>query len=222
MPLAPPAPSHRRPLHVAAAALGAIALAASGCSDSRPTHQLGANAGPLSGKTIAILATDGFEQDELLKPRRALEEAGARTLVIAPQAGKIRAWDKTDWGTSVAVDETLAQARPDAYDALLLPGGVMNPDKLRMDPAAVAFTQGFVTAGKPIAAICHGPWLLVEAGGVKGKRMTSWPSLRTDLANAGATWVDEPAVRDGKLVTSRKPADIPAFDAQVIPLFAGR
>lgn len=177
-------------------------------------------AGQLNNLKVAVLATDGFEQSELEKPRAALDEAGAQTTVVSLKAGEIKGWEKTDWGTPVAVDKTLADARPEDFDALLLPGGVMNPDKLRMDDKAVAFVKAFNDAGKPIAAICHGPWTLINAGAVKGRRMTSWPSLQTDLRNAGANWVDEVCVVDGTLVTSRKPDDIPAFNQAMIELFA--
>jgi len=170
----------------------------------------------LSGKRIAILATDGFEQAELTEPRKALEEAGATTIVVAPKDGEIKGWKLKEWGDSVPVNETLNRAKPQDFDALVLPGGVMNPDHLRMDPKAVEFVRDFARAGKPVAAICHGPWLLAEAGVVKGKTVTSWPSLRTDLMNAGAKWVDEEVVSDGQFITSRKPDDIPAFSRAVI------
>lgn len=174
----------------------------------------------LQGKKIAILATDGFEEVELLEPRKALEEAGAKTQVISPKDGKIKSWNMKEWGGDLPVDVPLKSAKPDEFDALLLPGGVMNPDHLRMDPQAVTFVKHFVDEGKPIAAICHGPWTLVEAGAVRGKTMTSWPSLKTDLKNAGANWVDKEVVRDGEFVTSRKPDDIPAFNREMIRLFA--
>ena len=174
----------------------------------------------LKGLRVAILATDGFEQSELIEPRRALDEAGAKTEVIAPKKGKLRGWKHTDWGREVEVDRPLQSADPKSYDALVLPGGVMNPDRLRADPTAVAFVKAFFDSGKPVAAICHGPWSVIEAGAAKGHRMTSWPSLKTDLKNAGAEWVDEEVVVDGKLVTSRKPDDIPAFNRAVIELFA--
>jgi protease I len=173
----------------------------------------------LSGMKVAILATDGFEQSELMKPREALDKAGAKTVVVSLKGGEIRSWSKKDWGDSVAVDMTLDQAKAGGFDALLLPGGVMNPDHLRMEPAAVAFVKAFFDAKKPVAAICHGPWMVLEAGGAKGRRMTSWPSLKTDLRNAGADWVDEECVVDGNLVTSRKPDDIPAFNEAMLALF---
>jgi protease I len=174
----------------------------------------------LAGKLVAIVVTDGFEQDELEKPRQALEEAGAKTEVISPKAGKVKGWKYTDWGTEVAVDKELRQADPNQYDALMLPGGQMNPDNLRMDKAAVQFVRSFVQTGKPIAAICHGPLTLIEAGGVKGRRLTSFPSIKTDLRNAGAEWVDQEVVTDQGLVTSRKPDDIPAFNRKMIEEFA--
>ena len=177
-------------------------------------------ANELQGMRVAVLATDGFEQSELIEPRRALDQAGANTQVVSPKSGEIRGWNHTDWGQSVKVDVALDGARADDYDALLLPGGVMNPDKLRMDPKAVAFVKSFFDAGKPVAAICHGPWMIVEADKARGRRMTSWPSIRTDLRNAGAEVVDQEAVVDGNVVTSRKPDDIPAFNREMIKLFA--
>ncbi len=175
----------------------------------------------LQGKRIAILATHGFEQSELLEPKKALEEAGATTEVISPADGKIKGWNHKDWGQEVSVDAALKSANADDFHALLLPGGVMNPDQLRMQPEAVAFVKHFVDAGKPIAAICHGPWTLIEAGAVRGRTMTSWPSVKTDLKNAGANWVDKEVVTDGTIVTSRKPDDIPAFNREMIRLFSG-
>lgn len=177
-------------------------------------------AGTLAGKRVAILVTDGFEQVELTEPRRALEEVGAQTDVVSPSTGRVKGWDHTDWGEELDVDVPLERARSDDYDALLLPGGVMNPDRLRMDEAAVAFVRGFVRTRKPIAAICHGPWTLIEAGAVHGRRLTSWPSLETDLRNAGAEWVDRPVVDDRGLVTSRKPDDLPEFNRAMIEAFA--
>lgn len=174
---------------------------------------------PLKGLTVAILVTDGFEQVELTEPRKALDEAGARTQVVSPKADRVRGWKFTDWGDEVRVDAPLDQAKPEDFDALLLPGGVMNPDSLRMEPKAVAFARAFFEAGKPVAAICHGPWLIVETGAAHGRRMTSWPSLKTDLRNAGADWADKQVVVDQKLLTSRKPDDIPAFNREMIELF---
>ncbi len=170
----------------------------------------------LEGTKVAILAADGFEQVELLEPRAALEKAGAETEVVSLEAGSIRAWNEKKWGKKVPVDVPLEEAVADDYDALLLPGGVMNPDTLRMNASAVAFVKAFFEAGKPIAAICHGPWLLVEADVVRGRRITSYPSIKTDLRNAGGLWEDSEVVVDQGLVTSRKPADIPAFIDKVI------
>jgi protease I len=174
----------------------------------------------LKGLKVAILATDGFEQSELTEPRKALDKAGAATEIVSPKRGRLRAWNHKEWGLEVDVDQELGDADPKDYDALVLPGGVMNPDALRMNPAAVAFVKSFFEAGKPVAAICHGPWTVIEAGAAKGHRMTSWPSLKTDLRNAGAEWVDEEVVVDGTLVTSRKPDDLPAFNRAAIELFA--
>jgi len=173
-------------------------------------------ASTLNGKKIAILATNGFEQAELLEPRKALSEAGATTEVISPNEGEIKGWKSKDWGDTVRVDKTLEQANPQDYDALVLPGGVLNPDHLRMNPAAVDFVRKFVNTGRTVAAICHGPWMLVEAGVVNGKSITSWPSLKTDLKNAGANWVDKEVCTDGQFITSRKPDDIPAFNHTII------
>jgi protease I len=172
----------------------------------------------LIGKRVAVLVCSGFEQAELIEPRTALEDEGAIVDVVSPEAARVRAWKMTDWGRSIRVDVPLAEANANRYDALLLPGGVMNPDRLRLVPAALAFVRAFAEAGKPIAAICHGPWTLIDAGLVRGKKMTSWPSLQTDLRNAGATWVDQEVVRDGKLLTSRKPKDIPAFSRGLVEL----
>jgi protease I len=174
----------------------------------------------LQGKKVAILVTDGFEQSELLEPKKALDQAGATTKVVSPAEGKVKGWNHKEWGDQVPVDVSLNSANSKDFDALLLPGGVMNPDHLRMNPQAVEFVKSFIDAGKPVAAICHGPWTLIEAGAVQGHTMTSWPSLKTDLKNAGANWVDKEVVRDGKLVTSRKPDDIPAFVREMIQLFA--
>lgn len=174
----------------------------------------------LQGKKVAILVADGFEQVELLEPKKALDEAGAKTEVVSPAQGKVKGWNFKEWGKEVPVDVPLDCAKPENYDALLLPGGVMNPDHLRMNPKAVEFVRQFVQSDKPIAAICHGPWTLIEASAVRGRTLTSWPSLKTDLRNAGANWVDQDSVRDGHLVTSRKPDDIPAFNREMIQLFA--
>jgi protease I len=174
----------------------------------------------LHSVTVAILATDGFEQSELREPRKALDEAGAKTEVISLKSGKIKGWNHTEWGDTVAVDKTVDSADAKNYDALLLPGGVMNPDKLRTDPKAVAFVKAFFEAKKPVGAICHGPWTVIEAGAANGRTMTSWPSLKTDIQNAGGIWVDQEVVVDGNLVTSRNPKDIPAFNREISKLFA--
>lgn len=175
----------------------------------------------LEGKKIAMLATDGFEQSELMDPKKGLEEAGATITVLSLKEGEIQGWDKTDWGASVKVDGLVKDAKPDAFDALVLPGGVMNPDKLRMDRAAVTFVRTFAQTGKTVAAICHGPWLLIEAELVRGKTVTSWPSLHTDLKNAGAQFVDDAVVVDGNLITSRKPEDIPGFTRAIVEAVSG-
>lgn len=169
-----------------------------------------------ASKRVAILATDGFEQSELMKPREQLKSAGFHVDVIAPKGGEIRGWNDKDWGDSVPVDVELSNASPDDYDALVLPGGVINPDKLRTEQKAIEFVRAFDEAGKPLAAICHGPWLLAESGAANQRSLTSWPSLRTDLENAGALWKDEEVVTDGHLITSRNPGDIPAFTRAVI------
>lgn len=174
----------------------------------------------LNGKRVAILVADGFEQVELTEPRRALDEAGARTEIVSPAQGEVKGWQHTQWGDRFPVDVPLDQADPANYDALLLPGGVMNPDKLRMNRKAVDFVRSFFDSGKPVAAICHGPWTLVEAGVVRGRTMTSYESIQTDLKNAGANWVDREVVTDHGLVTSRKPDDIPAFNRKMIEEFA--
>jgi protease I len=174
----------------------------------------------LDGVRVAILATDGFEQSELLEPRRALDEAGARTEVVSLKSGEIKGWNHKEWGETVTVDKTVNSVDPKNYDALVLPGGVMNPDNLRMDSKAVAFVKAFFDAKKPVAAICHGPWTLIDADAVKGRTLTSWPSLKTDIQNAGGNWVDREAVVDGNLVTSRNPKDIPAFNREINKLFA--
>lgn len=176
-------------------------------------------ANELKNKRVAILSENGFEQSELIEPKKALEQAGATVEIVSPQA-KITGWQNKNWGDEISVDRKLDEAKPDQYDALLLPGGVMNPDKLRINERAIQFIRHFVDAGKPIAAICHGPWPLIDAGAVKGRKVTSWPSLRTDLTNAGAQWVDQEVVTDRGLVTSRKPDDIPAFNRKMIEEFA--
>jgi protease I len=170
----------------------------------------------LQGKKIAIIATDGFEQVELTEPKKALEAAGATVDVISPKPGHIKGWNHTDWGENTKVDKTLDEAEPAEYDGLVLPGGQINPDKLRIEPKAVAFVTDFFNSGKPIGAICHGPWMLVEAGVLKKRTLTSWPSVRTDIRNAGGHWVDEEVVTDQNLTTSRKPDDLPAFNERLI------
>jgi protease I len=170
----------------------------------------------LRNKRVAALVDNGYEQSELIEPRKALENAGAKVDIVSPQKSKVKGWKHTDWGDEVAVDRQLDTADAGEYDALLLPGGVMNPDRLRTNRKAVQFVKAFVDSGKPIAAICHGPWTLIEAGGVKGRTVTSWPSLQTDLVNAGASWVDREVVVDHGLVTSRKPEDIAAFNVMMI------
>ena len=173
----------------------------------------------LRGLSIAVLATDGFEQAELETPVDALKKEGARVDVVAPKTGAIQGWEHHEKGSPVPVDKELSQVSPAQYDALVLPGGVMNPDALRLDSRAIAFVRAFADADVPIAAICHGPWTLINAEAVAGKTMTSWPSLQVDLENAGAHWVDKEVVRDAHLVTSRKPQDLPAFCAKMIELF---
>jgi protease I len=173
----------------------------------------------LNGLKVAILVTDGFEQVELTEPRKALDQAGARTQIVSPKDGQVRGWKFTDWGENLPVDVKLDGAKAEDFDALLLPGGVMNPDELRTLPKAVAFAKAFLDAGKPVASICHGPWTIIETGAARGRRLTSWPSLKTDLRNAGADWVDQEVVVDRNLVTSRKPDDIPAFNPTMIELF---
>lgn len=173
----------------------------------------------LNGKKIAILATDGFEEEEYTRPRKALKEAGAEMHFIAPHDNKIKSWDHTDWGGKYEVDSTLDEANPEDYDNLMLPGGVMNPDTLRQNEKAVQFAASFLERGEPVAAICHAPQLLIETGELEGMKMTSYPSLKTDLKNAGANWVDEEVVVDQGLTTSRNPDDIPAFNDKMIEEF---
>jgi protease I len=173
----------------------------------------------LDGLKVSILVTDGFEQVEMTEPRKALDEAGAITSLVSPKPGHVRAWKFTEWGQDYLVDIMLDHAQPQDFDALLLPGGVINPDTLRMQPKAVAFVKAFFDAGKPVATICHGPWTIIEAGAARGRQITSWPSLQTDLRNAGADWVDQEAVVHRNLVSSRKPDDIPAFNREMISLF---
>ena len=170
----------------------------------------------LNGKKVAILVEDGFEQIELTSPKQALEEAGATTHIVSPKSGKVKGWEHTKWGQEFPVDVAIEQANAADYDALLLPGGVMNPDKLRTNKQAVQFVRKFFDQKKPVAAICHGPWVLVEANVVNGRKMTSYHSIQTDLKNAGATWVDQEVVVDNGLVTSRNPDDLPAFNRKLV------
>lgn len=174
----------------------------------------------LRGLKVAILVADGFEQSELAEPKRALEQAGAITTIVSPVDGKVKGWKSKNWGDEFPVDLNLGQARAEDFDALLLPGGVANPDTLRLFPTAINFIKDFVKANKPIAAICHGPWPLINAEAVKGKTITSWPSIKADLINAGANWVDQEVAVDDNLITSRKPGDIPAFNKAIIELFS--
>lgn len=174
----------------------------------------------LIGLKVAVLVDDGFEQIELLEPRKALNQAGAETSIVSPKNDRVRGWNFTEWGDELSVDVALDRARPQDFDALLLPGGVINPDALRIQPKAIDFIKAFFDAGKPVASICHGPWTIIEAGAARGRRIASWPSLKTDLKNAGAEWVDHEVVVDGNLVTSRKPDDIPAFNREMIGLFS--
>jgi protease I len=174
----------------------------------------------LEGLKVAILVEDGFEQVELVEPRKVLDQAGAETRIVSPRTERVRGWNFTDWGDEFPVDVGLDRAQTGDFDALLLPGGVMNPDALRMQAQAVAFVKAFFDAGKPVAVICHGPWTVIEAGAARGRRIASWPSLKTDLRNAGAEWMDQEVVVDGNLVSSRKPDDIPAFNREMIELFS--
>jgi protease I len=173
----------------------------------------------LTDKRVAILVADGFEQVELTEPRKALDQAGAATQIVSSAEGEVQGWNHFDKADHFKVDVPLDSADAASFDALLLPGGVANPDQLRMNPKAVAFVKEFFELGKPVAAICHGPWTLIDAGVVRGRRLTSWPSLKTDLANAGAEWTDAEVVVDDGLVSSRKPQDIPAFNREMIKLF---
>lgn len=170
----------------------------------------------LSGKRVAIVVANGFEQVEMTSPREALEEAGAETYLISIENNRVKGWKHTDWGDTFEVDVPIEEAAPDDYDALVLPGGVMNPDKLRRDERVLEFVRAFFEEGKPVASICHGPWTLIDAGVAEGRRMTSYPSIRKDLENAGVEWTDQEVVVDQGLVTSRKPEDLPAFNAKMI------
>jgi protease I len=173
----------------------------------------------LSGKKVAIITENGFEEVELTSPKQALEQAGATVHVISPEKGKVKAWDHDHWSIEVPVDVSLQDANPNEYDALMIPGGVLNPDKMRMNPECVEFAQHFIDSGKPIAAICHGPQLLIETGALNGRTMTSYPSLKTDLENAGVKWEDKEVITDNGLVTSRSPKDLAAFNRKMIEEF---
>src|SRR5437870_6915145 len=173
----------------------------------------------LEGKKVAILVTDGFEQVEMTEPRKALEQAGAETKIVSPKPGQIQGMHHADKGDKFDVDLTLDDARPEEFDALMIPGGLMNPDQLRSTPEALEFTRHFFREGKPVAAICHGPWVLIDAGVIRGRTLTSWPAIKTDVKNAGGNWVNEEVVVDNGLVTSRKPDDIPAFNEKMIEEF---
>ena len=174
----------------------------------------------LKNKNIAVLVENGFEEIELTDPVEALKKEGAEVKIISPQKGKVKAWDKTNWGGEYDVDIIMEDAKADDFDALLLPGGVMNPDYLRVNDKAVSFVKSFISEDKPVAAICHGPWTLIETGELEGRKLTSYPSIKTDLKNAGAEWVDQEVVVDNRLVTSRKPDDIPAFCEKMIEEFS--
>jgi len=176
----------------------------------------------LHDRRIAILATDGFERSELDEPMRAMRDAGAEVEIVSPKSGSIRSWDEKNWADEFRVDRTLDSARVEDYDALILPGGTINPDRLRRENSAVSFVRDFVNSGKPVAAICHGPWMLVEADVLRGRRVTSFHSIRTDVQNAGAEWVDHEVVVDQNLITSRKPDDLPAFNRAIQEAVAER
>jgi protease I len=178
-------------------------------------------AGELSGKRVAFLAADGVEEVELVEPRKAVEQAGAETTLVSIESGEIQAFNHLDHGDKIKVDVTADSVDPSEFDALVLPGGVANPDFLRGDEDAVRFVKGFFEQDKPVGVICHGPWTLVEADVVRGRTLTSWPTLRTDLRNAGAEWVDEEVHVDGRVVSSRKPDDLPAFNRKIVEVFAG-
>lgn len=175
---------------------------------------------PLKGYKVAMLVATGFEEVELIEPRKALEEEGAEVLIVSPEKNSVKSWNHTDWGSEFSVDVSLEDVNSKDYHALVLPGGVINPDKLRINDKAVKFVKEFFDANKPVAAICHGPWILINAEAAKGRKLTSWPSLKMDLMNAGAQWVDEKVVRDGKLVTSRKPEDLKDFNQEIIKVFS--
>jgi protease I len=170
----------------------------------------------LTGKRVAILTENGFEEIELMSPKKALEDAGAKVDIVSPQKERVKAWDSDHWSIELPVDITLSDADANDYDALMIPGGVINPDKMRLNKQCIDFAEHFLASGKPVAAICHGPQLLIETGLLHGKHMTSFPSLKTDIENAGASWEDSEVVRDGNLVTSRSPKDLKAFNKKMI------
>ncbi len=172
----------------------------------------------ISGLKIAIVVANGFEQSEMVEPKKALDEAGAETVIISPIGGKVKGWKDKNWGDEFTVDKKIEEIKAEDFDGILLPGGVMNPDTLRLYPSVINFIKEFVKANKPIAAICHGPWTLIDAEAIEGRKITSWPSIKTDLINAGGDWIDQEVVKDGNLITSRKPADIPAFNKAFIDL----
>jgi protease I len=170
----------------------------------------------LKNLTVAILTENGFEQSELTSPKEAMEKAGVTVHIVSPQSKEVKAWDEKDWGITLPVDKTLEQTRPEDYDGLLLPGGVFNPDKLRQNQAAITFVKHFLETGKPLAAICHGPQTLIETGMISGRKLTSYPSIKTDLINAGVEWSDQEVVVDNGLVSSRSPKDLPAFNKKLL------
>ena len=176
----------------------------------------------VKGSKVAILVADGFQQDEMVEPKKALEQLGIITTIVSPCKGKVKGWKMKNWADEFVVDQELNQAKAEDFDALLLPGGLMSPDTLRTNSDAVNFVKSFVKSGKPIAAICHGPWMLINAEAVKGKTVTSWPAIQLDLMNAGAKWIDREVVQDGNLITSRKPDDIPFFNQAFIKIISDR
>jgi protease I len=194
-----------------------MAMKADGFEEKNSTEEI--IMGKLDGKKVAILVTDGFEQVEMTKPREALDDAGAETKIVSPNSGQIQGMHHADKGDKFDVDIVLDDARPEEFDALMIPGGLMNPDQLRSTPEALQFTKHFFKENKPVAAICHGPWVLIDAGVVRGRKLTSWPAIKTDVKNAGGNWVDQEVVVDNGLVTSRKPDDIPAFNEKMIEEF---
>lgn len=174
----------------------------------------------LTGHRVAILAMDGFEQRELFEPLEALREAGADVHIVSPKSGVLKGWHRNDWGQTIEATKVISEVQPADYDALMIPGGVMSPDKLRTDLLVLDFVHDMVKGGKPVAAICHAPWILIDAGVVRGRTLTSWPSLKTDLTNAGAHWINQEVVNDHGLITSRMPEDLPAFNKKMVEEFA--